>query len=270
MIDFPNAKINIGLNVLAKRPDGFHDLETVFYPIKLADILEINIAKEFSFTQTGLLIEGSPNQNLVVKAYNILAKEFELDPVNIHLHKIIPFGAGLGGGSSDAAFTIKMLNSMFNLGLSIPEMEAYAAKLGSDCPFFIANKPIFAEGRGEIFSKTSVDLAGFHLVLVNPEIHVSTAEAYAGIIPNIPELRLTDITNYSISDWQSVLKNDFELAVFQNHPEIKSIKDKLIQMGAVYASMSGSGSTVFGIFNKNPMGISAAFKQYFVWQEMLD
>ena len=269
MIDFPNAKINLGLNILSKRKDGFHNLETVFYPIQLSDILEINVAEEFSFMQTGLIIEGNQEQNLVVKAYRLLQNDFQLEPVRIHLHKIVPFGAGLGGGSSDAAFSIKMLNSIFQLNLSIEKMQEYACRLGSDCSFFIVNKPSLAKGRGEILSDIPISLSGYCLVLVNPGIHVPTVEAYARVTPKVPLVGLTELTNQKPDTWFNTLKNDFEDSIFERHPEIENLRNNMYHMGAVYASMSGSGSSVFGIFSDPLEKLPVEFDKYFVWQEIL-
>lgn len=269
MILFPNAKINLGLNILRKRNDGFHDIETVFYALQLSDVLEINQSEQFAFTQTGITIDGELENNLVVKAYRLLQKEFSLGPVNIHLHKVIPFGAGLGGGSSDAAYTLKALNQLFWLNLGPNELQHFALKLGSDCPFFIQNKPVFAEGRGDIFSDTSVSLAGYHLVLVKPNVHVPTAAAYSKVTPMVPEVGLRCLLNENPETWKNKVVNDFEQSVFRLFPEIEIIKEKLYEVGAVYASMSGSGSSVFGIFKEKPENITEEFNQYFIWEEAL-
>lgn len=267
MLVFPNAKINLGLNIVRKRNDGYHDLETIFYPIQLSDILEVVIADQFTFTQTGITIDAAIESNLVVKAYRLLEKEFKLSPVHIHLHKIIPMGAGLGGGSSDAAFALKLLNELFQLELSVAELQNYAIQLGSDCPFFILNQPVFAEGKGEIFSRLDISLKGFHLLLVKPDIHVPTAKAYEKVIPHASTFDLKKIASLHPDSWQDQMKNDFETSVFSNYPEIERIKVKLKDMGAVYASMSGSGSSVFGIFEKEPEELPEEFKRHFIWQE---
>jgi len=249
MVVFPHCKINLGLHVISKRDDGYHNIETCFYPVPWQDVLEIIKSKEFSFSQSGVVIPGSAGENLCVKAFELLRKDFDLTPVIIHLHKVIPTGAGLGGGSSDAAFTLRALNSVFNLNLSKITLKGYAAKLGSDCSFFIDDKPMLASGRGEVLSETSPSLKGKYLVIVKPDIHVSTAEAYSGVKPKQPVQSISKIINYPISGWKDSLSNDFEESVFKRHSTIEEIKTKLYKRGALYASMSGSGATVFGIFD---------------------
>lgn len=266
MIMFPNAKINIGLNVLRKRLDGFHDLETIFYPLQLCDILEINISEVFHFKQTGIQIDGSPEQNLVVKAFRMLQNDFSLCEVNIHLHKQIPFGAGLGGGSSDAAHTLIGINELFKIGLSQTQLIEYAAKLGSDCPFFILNKPAFASGRGEVLRPIDMDIKGYTLVLVKPNCSVSTANAYAQVVSAIPSSHLNELIHLPVSTWKGLVVNQFEQSVFPTYPEIEQIKNRLYEMGAVYASMSGSGSAVFGLFD-DPFHFKEEFKDIYRWQE---
>ncbi len=255
MILFPNAKINIGLFVTEKRPDGFHNLETIFYPVtSLADILEIKIADApngtVNFKNSGLLIDCPEDKNLVIKAYRLLEREFALPAVNVHLHKIIPFGAGLGGGSADAAFMLVGLNSMFNLGLSETSLEKYAAELGSDCAFFIKNKPAFAHGRGELLEAIDINLDDYQIVVEKPDVAVSTKEAYAGITPIPAPFNLRNINDLPINEWSNHITNDFEKSILKAHPEIQEYKDLMYKRGAVYASMSGSGSAVFGIFKK--------------------
>lgn len=252
MISFPNAKINIGLNVLEKRPDGYHNLETIFFPVKLADALEVVEADKFAFSSSGIEIGGKAESNLVVKAYHLLKNDFELPAVRIHLHKVIPFGAGLGGGSSDAAFTLKMMNDQFELGLRIDQLEKYASKLGADCPFFIRNKPRFAHGIGDKFEEISLDLSNLKIVIAKPAISVSTPDAYRNIVPQKPEFDLRNLAHLPIEEWKDVVKNDFENSVFPRYPEIEELKHSLYKSGAVYASMSGSGSAVFGIFRHLP------------------
>jgi len=249
MVTFPPCKINLGLHVIEKRPDGFHNLETCFYPVQWTDILEIVKADRFAFSSTGNPIPGASDQNLCIKAYHLLARNYNLSPVLIHLHKILPIGAGLGGGSADAAYTIRLLNEIFALNLSSQEMMLYAAQLGSDCAFFIQNSPMLGKGRGEVLSDIAVDLRGKFLVLVNPNIHVSTAEAYAGVRPAHPGYNIPDILTRPITEWRDLLKNDFEVSVFEKYPSIMALKDRLYALGALYASMSGSGATVFGIFD---------------------
>ncbi|MCX6251893.1 MAG: 4-(cytidine 5'-diphospho)-2-C-methyl-D-erythritol kinase [Bacteroidetes bacterium] len=271
MIDFPNAKINLGLRVTGKRADGFHNIETVFYPVGLCDILEIIKAADgkFEFTSSGLRIAGSSGNNLCVKAYNLLADQFHLAQVKIHLHKIIPMGAGLGGGSSDGAFTLKMLNSLFHTGLSEEELADYARQLGSDCAFFIKNQPAFATGKGDQFEPLNIDLSPFRIVIVIPEIHVNTADAYS-MIDRLPviagnqQIDLRRIRNQPLKEWKTFLTNDFEQPVFSNHPEIRQIKEQLYQQGAIYASMTGSGAGVYGIFEKKEKVIKG-FEDCFVW-----
>jgi 4-diphosphocytidyl-2-C-methyl-D-erythritol kinase len=254
MIVFPNAKINLGLNVLKQRTDGFHNIETILYPVGLSDILEIVPSgdKKMSYTSTGLIIPGNINDNLCVRAFRLLSSTFRLPPVKIHLHKVIPMGAGLGGGSSDGAFTIKVLNDLFSLKLSDDEMMDFARKLGSDCAFFIKNEPLFAYGLGDRFKKLSLDLSRFTIRIVSPDIHVNTSEAYR-MIDNDPgitgtSIHLMEIIKKPVSEWNQFLINDFEKVVFKAKPGIRMIKEKLYEEGAVYASMTGSGSSVYGIF----------------------
>ena len=263
MIVFPNAKINIGLNVVSKREDGFHNLETIFYPIKLSDALEFAEADETCLSNSGIQIDSDQKDNLIIKAYEILKANFNLPNLKFHLHKIIPFGAGLGGGSSDAAFTLKMLNEYFNLGLSLVELEDYAGQIGADCPFFIRNKPTFATGIGNIFQNIELDLADYEIIILKPNIAVSTPEAYKNVIPRNPKYRLTEIVKTPIDGWKNLIVNDFEKSVYAKYPQIAELKQLLYSLGANYASMSGSGSAVFGIFrhlpteleNKIPEGI---------------
>jgi len=249
MISFPHCKINLGLNILVKRPDGYHEIETCFYPIPWTDILEIIPSEHLEFTSSGIAIPGRPEENLCLKAYHLLRKDFELSPVKIHLHKIIPMGAGLGGGSSDAAFTLRLLNTIFELKISEEAMKQYASRLGSDCSFFVKDTPQVGTGRGEILNPIQFNLKEKFIVIIIPPIHVSTAEAYAGVKPAMSS-NIMDIITRDISSWRNLLKNDFEESVFRNHLQIKSIKEKLYQRNAVYASMSGSGSAVYGIFEK--------------------
>ena len=253
MIAFPNAKINLGLNIVAKRPDGYHNLETVFYPIPLSDALEIVLAKEQkgNFVQTGITISGNPDENLVLKAYKLLKEKFDIPEIDIFLHKKIPFGAGLGGGSADAAYMLKLLNDFAELNLTINNLEEYAVRLGADCPFFIQNKPVFAEGIGNQFTAIDLSLKGYYILLIKPDIHVSTQDAYANVKPQTPEKSIKEIIQMPVKKWKEYLVNDFELSVFKKYPEIDTIKNKLYEQGAIYASMSGSGSSVFGIFEKS-------------------
>lgn len=267
MILFPNAKINIGLNVLRKRKDSFHDLETVFYPLQLSDILEVNRSSEFEFKQTGIAIEGEIGNNLVVKAYRLLKSRFTLGNVNIHLHKQIPFGAGLGGGSADAAFTLLALNQLFDLKLNKAGLITYASKLGSDCPFFILNCPVLAEGRGDVLNPSKLSLKGWTLVLVKPDSIVNTAQAYSNITPEIPKERLFDLIRKPVGNWTDQVVNHFEKSVFPEHPEIENVKNILYTLGAEYASMSGSGSAVFGLFKNDPGNLKDQFLNCFYRKE---
>lgn len=252
MITFPNIKINLGLSITEKRPDGYHNLETVFYPVALEDALEIRTNPEaqqkFTLHQHGMEIAGNPENNLVVKAYLLLDKEFHLPPVEIHLYKHIPSGAGLGGGSSDAAFMLKLLNEHYNLQLSDKQLEDYAATLGADCAFFIKNTPTYAEGIGNIFSPIELSLKGYRIMIVKPDVFVSTREAFANIRPHRPEYPIREVIRRPVAEWKDTLINDFEASVFPQYPVIGEIKEELYHQGAIYASMSGSGSSVFGLF----------------------
>lgn len=252
MILFPPSKINLGLNVLSKRADGFHDLVSCMYPIPLTDVLEILPSTEFSFIQTGLQIAGMMQDNLCIKAYNLMCENFSIKPVYIHLRKEIPMGAGIGGGSADAAYVLKGLNELYNLQCTDERLEELAAELGSDCPFFIKNKAQFAEGRGEILSDCFLDLSGYYLKFVYPGIHVSTKEAFAGIQVNHNKNDLRKSLNEPIIKWRNNVINDFEESVFSLHSELAGIKEKLYFEGALYASMSGSGSAIYGIFKEEP------------------
>lgn len=253
MIIFPQAKINLGLHVLKKREDSYHEVETCMYSIPLFDILEILPADEFSFKQTGLVVEGTTESNLCVKAFRLFEKEFKIPNVYMHLRKQIPMGAGLGGGSSDAAHVINGLNELFAIGISQSRKEEFAAQLGSDCAFFIDGSPKLATGRGENLEEISVDLKGKHLLLIYPDIHVGTAEAYAGVDFYQGSKSINEILNLPITEWQNQLENSFEKSIFGKYPVMLDIKNKLIANGALYAAMSGSGSTLFGIFEKEPV-----------------
>ncbi len=256
MIVFPNCKINLGLHILQKRNDGYHNLETVFYPLPLKDIVEIVPSKNsMNFSCSGLLVNGEHENNLCLKAYQLLKKDFpQLPSVQIHLHKTIPIGAGLGGGSSDGAFTLTLLNQKFNLELSTEKLINYALQLGSDCPFFIINEPCVATGRGELLEEIKLDLSQFRFLIISPGIHIDTAWAFSKL--NLPgrdnsKSNLKEIIHQPVETWKKDLVNDFEAIAFHQFPEIKKIKEKLYQAGAVYSSMSGSGSSVYGIFEKD-------------------
>lgn len=251
MVSFPPCKINLGLHILQKRSDGYHDLETCFLPVPWSDILEIISAASFSFSTSGLHVPGDPADNLCVRAYKLLQQDFELPPVQIHLHKVIPAGAGLGGGSADAAYTLRLLNNVCKLGLPAPALAAYAARLGSDCAFFIYSTPMFGTGRGEVLEPIQIQLQGKFLAICKPDIHVSTAEAYAGVAPRLPEIPLREVLAKPLEDWWFFLKNDFETHIMARHPAIRNIRDKFYAQGARYASMSGSGAAVFAIFDND-------------------
>jgi 4-diphosphocytidyl-2-C-methyl-D-erythritol kinase len=252
MILFPPAKINLGLNVLFKREDGYHELDTCMVPIPFTDVLELLPAEEFSFHQSGLFIPGNSEDNLCIKAYRSMVENFSISPVYIHLRKEIPMGAGLGGGSADAAYVLKGIKELFNVDCSTAKLEELAAQLGSDCPFFIKNQAQIAKGRGELLSSCNLDLKGYYIKIVNPGIHIGTKEAYAGIVFGKNERTIQEIVEGPIENWRMQLKNDFETTAFALHPELIKIKEKLYAEGAVYAAMSGSGSTMFGIYKVEP------------------
>jgi 4-diphosphocytidyl-2-C-methyl-D-erythritol kinase len=258
MISFPNAKINLGLHIVSKRPDGYHNIETVFYPIHWCDVLEVVPAKEKKgrFIQTGIAIEDDLQKNLVMKAYRLLKIPFDIPEIDIYLRKNIPFGAGLGGGSADAAFMLQLLNDFADLHLSVGQLEEYAVRIGADCAFFIQNKPLFAEETGTVFTPINLSLKGYYLILVKPDIHVSTQEAYAKVKPQSPVESIRDIIQSPITTWKDKLVNDFENSIFVQYPEIGEIKQKMYDQGAVYASMSGSGSSVFGLFKDIPFSVN--------------
>lgn len=252
MIIFPNAKINIGLNIIERRPDGYHNLETIFYPVKINDALEVIEADKLSFESSGLDIPGNMDDNLCVKGYHLLKKDYDIPPVKIHLHKNIPIGAGLGGGSADAAYFIRLMNEKFGLGITTDEQLNYARQLGADCAFFIENKPVFAFDKGDEFAPIKLDLSAYQIVLVMPPVQISTAEAYRGVKPAPVKDSLYDLIYTPIADWKKFIKNDFEINIFKNNIEIRGVKAALYEAGAIYASMSGSGASVFGIFDSTP------------------
>lgn len=273
MITFPCAKINLGLNIVSKRPDGYHNLETVFYPIPLTDALEIKYMDEKFPSEspcdlkiTGNDVDCNEEDNLVIKAYQLLAADFQLPRVHAHLVKRIPTQAGLGGGSSDAAYMIRLLDERFRLNIGIPEMERYAAKLGADCAFFITADPSYAEGIGDVLMPVDVPgagLGGYYLAVVKPSVAVSTRDAYAAIVPKTPAKCCRDIVRQPIETWKDELVNDFEASIFAMHPELAAIKQSLYDAGAVYAAMSGSGSALFGIFREQPTGLEKEFEGMF-------
>jgi 4-diphosphocytidyl-2-C-methyl-D-erythritol kinase len=272
LIAFPNCKINLGLNVLSKRPDGYHNIETVFYPLPFYDVLEViqssNNQQPVELFLSGNKVEGNIENNLCVKAYHLLQKDFpQLPPVKIYLHKVIPAGAGLGGGSSDGAFTLILLNDKFHLQLSQQQLLYYALQLGSDCPFFIINKPCFAQQRGEILQPIQLNFSTYKLIIVNPGIHVNTGWAFTQVKFS-QSSQLKNIVKEPVENWKGKLVNDFELPVFKKYPEIKNIKEQLYNAGALYASMSGSGSTVFGIFIKDVLIDRKTFPQHYFIKEL--
>lgn len=272
MIQHPCAKINLGLNVVSKRPDGYHNLETVFYPINIKDEICIETIPdntttcyECSLSIKGINIDGDLQQNLIVKAYNLVKQHYTNIPkIRVKLTKNIPTQAGMGGGSADCAYTIKMLNDLFNLKMSINEMQEMAAKLGADCPFFINPTPSFATGIGEVLTPVDVNLSQYKIVIVKPAIMISTKEAFANITPKEPEKCCRDIIKQPIETWKEELVNDFEQSISNIHPEIIKIKNKLYELGAIYVSMTGSGSALYGIFKDNPDNLYNAFNNCFI------
>jgi 4-diphosphocytidyl-2-C-methyl-D-erythritol kinase len=252
MVTFPHCKINLGLNILRKREDNFHDIETAFFPLPFYDVLEIVSAEnEIQFINTGIS-GGAIKNNLCIKAYQLLKKDFPgLPKIKMHLHKTIPAGAGLGAGSADGAFTLSLLNKKYQLNISQTQLSEYALQLGSDCPFFLMNKPAIAAGRGEQLEGINLSLAGYKIIIINPAIHISTREVFQQIVPAVPAKRIKNILQQPIDSWKNDLVNDFEKIVFKAYPQIKTIKDELYQNGALYASMTGTGSTVFGIFTQS-------------------
>jgi 4-diphosphocytidyl-2-C-methyl-D-erythritol kinase len=266
MIVFPNCKLNLGLNIVSKRNDGYHNLETVFLPININDALEIIIQRNanspIEFTSSGLLIDGNEKDNLCIKAYYLLKRDFDLLPIKMHLHKTIPMGAGLGGGSANAAFTLLLLNELFELDIPQSKLIQYALLLGSDCPFFIINKPCFATSRGEVLQPISLNLSAYKILIVNPGIHISTAQAFSKIDITAPENSIRDIINKPIRSWKNNLVNDFEQSVFKQFDGLEELKNKLYEAGAIYASMTGTGSTFFGIFKLDESIDTSSFEHY--------
>lgn len=272
MIFYPPSKINIGLNIISKRVDGFHNIETCFYPINLCDILEILESENGgnSFSSSGISIPGGPDKNICIQAWQLLNKKIGIPPVKMHLHKQVPIGAGLGGGSADGAFALKGISELFSLGLSVDELEGLAAQLGSDCAFFIRSKSALGFQRGELLKPFGVGLTGFTLVVVNPGIHVNTALAYKNILPKQPEESLEDILLLPVEKWKDVVQNDFEPGVFKEFPKIGELKNRMYELGAVYSAMSGSGSTVFGLFKGDaPEKVEEQFSPSFVHVEKI-
>ncbi len=267
MLTFPNAKINIGLNIVERRSDGFHNIESVFYPIQWRDGLEMVKRDEFDFRTTGLPIPGNAENNLILKALRLVQEATDTDVFKsiVHLHKVIPMGAGMGGGSADGAFALKLANEVFELNLSNSDLREFARKLGSDCAFFIENQPVFCYDKGDQFRETTLDLSGKYIVVVNPNIHISTAEAYAGVQPRKWEIGLKRAILQPIEEWKGIIKNDFEDSLLPKYPVIQQVKNQLYSLGAVYASMTGSGSTVYGIFESKPL-LQNTFSEFTVWE----
>jgi len=274
MICFPNAKINLGLNIVEKRLDGFHNIETIFYPINWCDAIEVIENKGFqqgddkiNLSLSGLLVEGNTQDNLITKAYKLLDVQYNLPPVKAHLQKTIPMGAGLGGGSSDAAFFIKLLNEKFSLHISIEEQINFAKQVGSDCAFFIENKPVYASEKGDVFTEIKIDLSNYCMVVVYPAVHSNTALAYKGITPTRSQKNIQEIVASDIPNWKTNLTNDFEPTIFLQYPELNKIKSNFYKHKALYASMSGSGSAVYGIF-KNDVDVKEFNfpADYLIWK----
>lgn len=271
MICFPNAKINIGLKIISKRPDGYHNLETIFYPVNLCDALECIPSKNNKNTLniSGEILENdSTEKNLVTKAYETIKQRYDIAPVDVYLHKNIPVGAGLGGGSSDAAYMLKLINDFNKLKLTGDTLEKYASGIGADCAFFIKNTPATAKGIGDILKTINLSLKGYYIVLVKPNIFISTAEAYSGVTPKKSETSLEEMILQPIETWKESIKNDFEPGIFDKYPEIEKIKNELYNQGALYASMSGSGSAVYGIF-KEKTDLKHMFSNCFYWNKEL-
>ena len=270
MIVYPNAKINLGLNIVAKRTDGYHDIETCFYPIPLQDALEVTDAPAFRFRMAGTPLDCPAGDNLVIKVLQMVEQETKLPELDIFLYKHIPSGAGLGGGSSDAAFMLQLLNERFSLGYTKDEMRKRLAGLGADCAFFVENRPVIATGIGDVMTPIDLSLKGWMLVLVKPDVSVSTADAYAQVTPRTPETPLAEALKLPVEQWQGRLCNDFEESVFARHPEIAATRDLLLDLGATYAAMSGSGSAVFGLFRQPLEDIDKTFAGMFVRQRELE
>jgi 4-diphosphocytidyl-2-C-methyl-D-erythritol kinase len=268
MLVFPNAKINIGLNIVERRVDGFHNIESCFYPVEWTDALEITLSESLVFHSDGIDIPGDSSDNLCIRAYQLLAEDYQLPPVKLHLLKSIPIGAGLGGGSADGAFTIKALNQQFSLGISFEKQIEYARRLGSDCAFFILNKPAYCHGKGDEFERLDLSLKGKWIILVNPGIHISSGEAFGGVKPKQSDHDLREVLKTPVSAWKGLVKNDFEATLFDKYPLLEEIKLRLYEMGAQYTSMSGSGSTLYGIFDQEEKS-KGLFQEFKVWEGYL-
>lgn len=268
MIVFSNAKINIGLNIVSKRPDGYHNLETVFYPINMCDVIEFTENEDsdnLCFSSNGISLDCAASDNLVVKAYNLLKKDFDIPAQIIDLVKNIPTGAGLGGGSGDATFTLKYLNDRYSLGLDSEKLKSYASLLGADCAFFVENRPVYATGIGDVMEPVELSLKGYYIAVVKPDIFISTREAFAGITLRESEVCLKELVHLPVSEWKNCIKNDFEYSIFPNHKMLQNVKCKLYDIGAEYVSMSGSGSSIYGLFKKNPEIFEQNFDNCYIW-----
>jgi len=270
MVRFPNAKINLGLRVLRKRDDGFHDIETILYPVEIYDALELIRApgRPFTFSASGKNIPGSAESNLCAMAFALMKEEYSIPNVSIHLHKCIPMGAGLGGGSSDAAYVLMMINEMFELNLDMAVLQDLASRLGSDCPFFIHGQAAIAHGRGEIISALPLSLDTYHLLIIKPDIHINTAEAYSNIQAASHDMALIELAQKPIAEWRDQIFNDFESYAFIKHPVLDEIKSLMYQQGALYASLTGSGSALYGIFDHAP-ALQGIGDNYFTWRGKL-
>ena len=263
MLYYSNAKINLGLNIIEKYSDGFHKLETVFYPINIQDALEFIPSKKTEMTSSGITIDCDADDNLIIKAFRLLQKDFDIPSLSFHIHKNIPFGAGLGGGSANAAYTLSEINKFYKLRLSESEILKYASRLGSDCSFFVKNKPLFASEKGASFTNIKLDLSAYYILLIHPGFGISTAEAFANIIPKKPNVSILNLIQEPIANWKNTLSNDFEDTIFPVYPVLKNIKKQLYSDGAIYASMSGSGSSIFGIFKEKPSALN--YLEYWNW-----
>lgn len=269
MLCFPRAKINIGLNITERRRDGYHNIESIFYPVDYYDTLEILPSKKLNFKNYGLKVPSKPEQNLSVKAFKLIQQEYKIPDIEMILLKNIPISSGLGGGSSDATAALKLLDTIFDLKISHQKLTSFAARLGSDCPFFVINQPMFVFGTGDKFEATDLDLTNYHVLIVSPKIEISTEEAYKNCTPELPKRRLKDLINLPISIWKNSIKNDFEEFVFHRHPDILELKNKLYDLDALYASLSGSGSSVYGLFKNNVTFKDELFRNCRIWQGVL-
>lgn len=263
MLYYSNAKINLGLNIVGKRDDGFHNIETVFYPLAINDALEFIESEKIGLSSSGILVDCDLDQNLIIKAYRLLKADFKLPILKFHLHKVIPFGAGLGGGSANAASTLIALNQFYKLNINQEQLIIYAQQLGADCAFFIKNHPVYAEQKGDVFEDLNLDLSNYYILLIHPGFGVSTVQAYAGVKPKPSQKSIKDLVSLPLVNWKTLLVNDFEKGIFTAYPMLDNIKEKMYQEGAIYASMSGSGSSIFGIFETKPS--EDRFKEYWQW-----